>query len=228
MFEPEELERVVDLQQKSYKLLQWVGASLQTGALSFNTVHSSLELAEVAKEWVERSLDSLPLEVRPSRAETDAFAHLFASYLETSFDLVARPGQHLVSPCGCYCSFCTYLVSANHLKVKNPDKKAQQKARQMKELYLSALVAEAVGSLPYPVVKELLSDTTLAEDIAYATYGRELVRRSQFASQGEGALVLWREISWDKRGKIKKGFTLSAVRMLRAEAAILDRLRRVT
>lgn len=225
MFDPEELERVVSLQQKSYKLLQWVGDALRSGTLRFNTVHSSMELFEAAKEWIGRNLDSFPADARPDRSDLDAFAHLFASYLDTSFDLVAEPGQRLASSSNCYCRLCSYLVAADHLRVKNPDKKARQKSRQMKDLYLSALAAELGVPLSYPEIEKLIADPALAQDIAFATYGCELLRRSRFASQGEGVLVLWREIAWDARGKIKKGFALSAERTLRAEATISNRLK---
>ena len=224
MFEPDELARVVNLQGKSYRLLRWVGDSLQSGTLSFGVVHDTLEWSDAAREWVGRNRDSLPLDARPLPGELDAFAHLFASYLSTSFDLAAQPSVQKVSTTGCYCRFCTTLVAANRLRVKTPDRKAAQKARQMKELYLSALASETGTTLPYPALDALLSDPTLAEEIAWATYGREIVRRSQFASQGEGVLVLWREIAWDKRGKIRKNFALSAERILRAEAAIIARL----
>lgn len=226
MFEAEALERVVSLQQKSYTLLRWVGDSLQSGTLNFNTVHTSMALPDAAREWIGRNLGNFPGDARPDRADLEPFAHLFASYLETSFVLVAQPGQQLISSHGhCYCGFCSYLVSAKHLKVRTPSKKAHQKARQMKDLYLSSLAADAGIPFAYAVTDKLLSDPVLAEHIAFATYGRELLRRSEFASQGEGILVLWREIAWDEKGRLKKNFALSAARILQAEAAILDALR---
>ena len=223
MFEPDVLARVVDLQGRSYRLLRWVGESLRSGTLRFGVVHDTLEWSVAAREWVGRNRESLPPDVRPSPDELDAFAHLFASYLSTSFDLAGQASVQKASTTGCYCRFCAYLVAASRLRVKTPDRKAAQGARQMKELYLSALASETGTPLPYPALDALLSDPTLAEDIAWATYGREIVRRSQFASQGEGVLVLWREIAWDKRGKIRKNFALSAERILRAEAAIVGR-----
>lgn len=227
MFARDEIERVVALQQKSYRLLQWARDSLRSGTLHFSNVHSAMSLSDAAREWIEKSRDGLPADTRPDRSDLNAFAHLFVSYLTTSFEMVEQPGQRLVSSSGCYCSFCAYLVSANHLRVRQPDKKAQQKARQMKDLYLSALATETGVSLPYAEMEKLLADPSLKEDIAFATYGRELLRRSEFASQGEGVLVLWREFAWDQRGKLKKNFELSAERILQAEAAIVERLQTV-
>jgi hypothetical protein len=226
MFSSGEVEKVVALQQKSYNLLRWVGDALRGGTLRFGAVHDGLGFAQAAREWLERSWDGLPADARPAREDLDAFAHLFASYLQTSYELVESPGRRLVSPSGCYCRFCAYLVSASHLRVRTPDRKAKEKARQMKEMYLAALATEAGDPSPYAAAERLLTDPSLAEDIAWAAYARELLRRSEFASQGEGVLVLWREIAWDLRsGRLKKNFEPSAERILRAEAAILSRLK---
>jgi hypothetical protein len=224
MFEAETLARIVRLQQQSYRLLQWVGDGLRGGTLDFTTLHSAMGVAEAAKEWLGRNLASFPPDVRPERDDLDAFANLFASYLQTSFVLVEPAMQVKIAHKGCYCAFCTYLVAANVLRVRMPDKKAQQRARQMKELYLAALAAEVTGDSSYTKVEKLLSNSELAEDISFATYGNELLRRSQFASQGEGVLVLWREIAWDARGKVKKGFTLTAERILQAEKRLQEAL----
>jgi len=225
LFDPKELERVVSLQQKSYQLLRWVGDALRSGTLNFNKVHQADDVSVAAKEWVERHFHSIPGEARPDAAELEPFARLFASYLTTSFDLIAQPGTRRVSSHNCYCAFCSYLAAADHLRVRTPDKKARQRAHQMKDLYLSSLAAEAGVTLSAADRESLLSDPKTADDLAFAAYGRELLRRSQFASQGEGVLVLWREIAWDQKGKVKKGFALSAERILQAEVALVERLK---
>lgn len=227
MFDSEELERVVSLQQKSYQLLRWVNDALRSGTLNFNKVHEAADVSVAAQEWVGRHFHSIPGEARPDVAELEPFARLFASYLTTSFDLIAQPSTRRVSSHNCYCAFCSYLAAADHLRVRTPDKKARQRAHQMKDLYLSSLTAEAGVTLPAADRQSLLSDPKAADDLAFAAYGRELLRRSQFASQGEGVLVLWREIAWDEKGKVKKGFTLSAERMLQAEATLAQRLKAV-
>lgn len=224
MFDREALETVVELQQKSYRLLQWVRDALGAGTLPFPTVHAAMDAAEAARMWLGRNWESLPRETRPERTELDAFAYLFVSYLQTSFDLIEAPGTRLVSSGRCYCAFCAYLVPGNSLRVRTPDQKAKRKARQMKELYLSGLARETGHAAAYAMIENLLGDPALAEEIAYATYGRELLRRSEFASQGEGVLVLWREIAWDARGKIKKNFVLSAERIGAAERTLAARL----
>ena len=73
-------------------------------------------------------------------------------------------------------------------------------------------------------IQQILEDSAIAEDLAWAAYGRELVRRTEFTSQGIGVLVLWREIAWDSKGRIKAKFKLAPVRMIAAEKKLIDRI----
>jgi hypothetical protein len=220
MFDADELRRVTGLQQRSYELLRWVNDALRAGTLSFKAVHEATTLSEAAADWLERNRANLPPNLRPAEEDRDAFANLFVSYVTTSFHLRENPGLVSVAPRGhCYCPFCSYLARANYLAVRVPDKKAAARARELKELYLSGLAQELGVPLSSAERDAPITDPALAEAVSYATYGKELVRRSQFASQGEGILVLWREIAWEK-GKLKKGFTLSAERILASENAL--------
>lgn len=221
MFDVGEMQRVVTLQSKSFLLLRWVNESLKARTLTFGVVHEAMSLSEAAIEWLYRHFASLPLACRPVEEDLQPFAHLFVSYLTTSYQLREEPGMVRVADKGrCYCRFCAYLVAANHLVVRTPDKKAMVRAQEMKDLYLASL-AQDVGVILIPAQRESLRlDAKWTETLAYATYGRELLRRSEFASQGEGILVLWREFAWHK-GKLKKGFTLSAERILAAEQELV-------
>ncbi|MBC7805959.1 MAG: hypothetical protein H7145_07390 [Akkermansiaceae bacterium] len=216
-----EMTRVVELQAKSYALLRWVGDGPGQSTLDFGVSHDTLTLTEAAAEWTRRNAHNLPKETRAEDTDQPAFAALFASYLTTSYTLLETPNLQYRSRTGCYCTFCARLRSASLLKVRQPDKKAQGRAREMKQLYVSGLATETGAPLAYAALAGILDDPGLAMPLSYATYGRELLRRSQFASQGEGILVLWREISWEK-GKLRKGFTLSADAMLQSEAAIIE------
>ena len=225
MFDSNDLQCVVGLQQKSYVLLKWVNEALRAGSLSFGAVHEAATLSEAATDWLRRTEASLPAAVRPDENNRAAFAHLFVSYLTTSYVLREEPGNiRITARHGCYCQFCSYLASANYLAVRTPDKKAAARAREMKDLYLFALAKEIDITLAPAEREALITHPTLAGAVTYATYGTELLRRSQFASQGEGVLVLWREMAWEK-GRLKKGFVLSAERILASEAALVTHLR---
>ncbi len=223
MLNREQMERVVSLQAKSHNLLRWVNEALRAGTLSLTVIHDATTLTDAAMEWIRRNYASLPLAVRPAEGDIEPFAHLFVSYLTTSYELRSVPGTVAVTGRrGCYCGFCAYLVSANYLTVRKPDKKALARAQEMKDLCLVGLAQEEGISLSATKRQVLLSDTSLARTIAYATYGRELLRRSQFASQGEGVLVLWREIAW-KDGRLDKRFVLSAEQIMVAERQLCAR-----
>lgn len=223
MFSRETLARVIDLQQRSYDLLTWMNDALKKGNLRFTTAHGAISLPSAAQEWLERHLLNIPEAARPDLKDLGAFAHIFSSYLATSFSVTEKPRR--VSSDGCYCEWCTYVLSLPHLKVRSPGPKARRDASRLKRLLLESLGAALGDRVPTSVLDALLSDRELAEDISYATYARELLRRAEFASQGEGVLVLWREIAWTPEGRPKKKFKLSADRALQAEAAIVRALR---
>ena len=73
-------------------------------------------------------------------------------------------------------------------------------------------------------INQAIEGPVIAKDLAWATYGRELLRRTEFASQGIGVLVLWREIAWDAKGQISPKFRLSPERIIAAERRLIDRL----
>lgn len=224
MFDPNVLSRMVDLQEKSYLLLKWVNQSLRRGTLDFKYIHNAMDVAEASEEWIARHFDNIPLKARPKKHEIKEFARLFSSYLTTSFELIETPGKRLVSTCGCY--WCGYLVSANHLKTRKITQKTRESALQLKHLYLELLAEEAALALLPLELEGLLREPGLSANISLAAYANELIRRSKFASQGEGVLVLWREIAWEEN-KPKKDFYLLASDIIASEEVILDRMMKI-
>lgn len=231
-FNHQQVEKILQLQAKSYKLLLWVARTLKHGGLDFTKIHGAMSSSAVAEEWINRHFASIPPEARPEIDIVSEFSHLFASYLMTSFELVEQPGVVWRSDHNCYCTMCRYLVAANHLKTRSIKKKHIKSAFSLKKLYLQTLADEAEIPLLVPEIEGLLSYPNLAEDIATATYVRELMRRAEFASQGEGVLVLWREIAWEGMGPVwrrkpKKNFELSTDKVLLAEKIILEAMENI-
>lgn len=223
MFDRQALTRVIDLQERSYRLLKWTNAALQRKIVSFDTIHESLSLAEAAAEWISRHFENIPPEARPERAQLREFAQLYSSYLATSFELVKQPRIRAVSPCGCYCAYCTYFAVGSNLKIRRITSAARRDAAELKRLYVCALTGQL--NLAFAGREQaLLEEQSLAADVSWATYGRELLRRSEFASQGPGVLVLWREIAWTdpRQGAMKPDFALTAERILTAERRLVD------
>ncbi len=227
MFDQKILSSVVELQEKSYKLLKWVNEGLKQGKVNFSKIHTTMSAAEAAQEWITRNYENLPTDIRPEKDQINKFAHLFSSYLTTSFELVenAITTKRATSLTCCWCPICSYLiVERSHLKTRKPSNKATYYARELKLIYLRAL-AESIG-LPLldSELETLLTDHSLKESISLATYGNELIRRSQFASQGDGNLILWREFAWEGQ-KPKKKFNFSVEMILEAEKKLIQHMK---
>lgn len=222
MFERQELDRMIELHEKSYHLLTWINQSLKTNSLSFHHIHHAMSVSEAAEEWIRRHLNNIPLDTRPKEVDIPPFARLFASYLTTSFELREKPGKRLYTP-GCHCPMCGYLAAADHLRTKKITPKAKQEARHLKRVYLQTLATASELPLLEKELDMLLDNPHIVEELSLATYINELIRRSQFASQGEGILVLWREIAWEGTAP-KKHFRLSTTAILNAEDTILQHM----
>ena len=220
MLDANELEKVVELQARSYALLQWVRDQMDAGTLDVSTVASATAFYPVAHAWIGRNLGSLPAHARPAEGDIEPFTHLFVSFLTTSFALPA-PGTVRPTLAGRYAD---WFKPASLLKARTPDKKAVASAAQMKDLTLTALAADVGIALAYEARVRLITDPATALDVSFVAYGRELIRRSQFASQGEGVLVLWREIAW-AGGKPSKKFALTADRIREAQENLIARIR---
>ena len=219
MFNRTELTKVVDLQQKSFALLQWVRNQMDAGTLDVSTLQNATAFYSVAFAWITRNLSHFPPETRPDEADTERFTHLFVSFLTTSFELPppkAGPSKRVPER-------FAHFAPPSRLRARTPGRKAAASAHQMKHLYLTGLADDLGVTLPY-AEREGLATLETAQSVSLATYGRELIRRSEFASSGEGVLVLWREFAW-ANGKLNKKFVLAAAQILEAEAQITARIR---
>jgi hypothetical protein len=222
MFDERRVALILDLHEKSYALLRWVKAALKEGRLSFSVVHDATDSETAAREWIQRHLPNIPADMRPDQADIPAFARLFVSFLKTSFQLNPN-ATRVVSPCGCWCSFCTYLQAGPNLDPKTPSKKDMGMARELKRIYVTRLASEAAPGLPPETIETILGRRDLRERVAMATWGAEMLRRSEFASQGEAVLALWREFAWEN-GRPKRRYKLTARTICEAERHIRDAL----
>ena len=214
MFDRAKLERLIALHEKAYRLFAWLNRSLKGGKRPLATVAPALAFAEAAAEWLKANRSNIPEAVRPDPGDMPDFPHLFVSFLATSFEIADRSAFRACP--GCWC--CIYWVDSKHLRARNPDRKARLQARRLKMLYLSGAGVKDAESF-YARNRDLWPAITLA------TYVSELDRRSKFASQGEGSLALWRELAWEPGGGPKKKFKLKAEAILKAETAIIARVR---
>ena len=217
MFDEEEINKVLELQEKSYYTFMWFNKRIQEKANLTEEIHEKLSIQKAGAEWVNKHYKNLPEDGRPEKEDIGSFVNLLTSYLATSF--ILSKAKKVTD--GCPCRFCTFLTLVNHLQVRNPSNAAYKQARNMKLNYIRGLAKELKRD-DIAVEAELWLDSMddIQEKIAIATYMTELVRRSKFYSQGEGALALWREIAW-KDGHKDRNFFLSSRLVLDAEDAII-------
>lgn len=193
---------------------------MDAGTLNVSTVESATAFYPVAHDWIVSNLANFPRETRPDEADVEPFTHLFVAFLTTSYKLPVAKSE----PAKPIPYYARRFAPASLLQVRTPDKKAAVSARQMKDLYLSGLAAALGVTLPYEERERLAADPAFAVDVSFAAYGRELIRRASFASQGEGILVLWREIVWTG-GKLNKKFVLTSARILEAETNLASQIK---
>ena len=221
MLDREELLQAVDLHQRSYNLLLWLSTAISRGFVQFDRAHDYMDEAEAAADWIEGHFLNLPPNCRPEQHEQlKPFAQFFSTYLITSFDLVKQPGQQLATDCGCYCSICTYLMTAPHLKTKKLFRRDRERAKKLKIMAVQQLSREHDAYLDQEQAEKLVASETNATDVATVAYGQQLVERARGRSEGPAVLVLWREIAWKKTGSPKKDFKLEVEDILRAEQSL--------
>ena len=225
MFIKEEIAYLVDLQTRSYELLKWVAAALGKGFISFHAAHAYTSMAGAAEEWLERNYQNIPERARVPRENIKEFAALFSTYLENSFELIAKPKQRLYSPdAHCFCPMCSWLVDAPNLKPRALSTANKKRAQKMMLDEVRRLAVEQDKSLSDRSAQSIIKEENLREALALCAYGADLVRRTHGTAVGPAALVLWRSFAWLPSGSPKKNFKLSAEMILQAEQTLAQRI----
>ncbi len=225
MLKPEDVVRAVELQQRSYALLRWVVAQVDRGTLGFKVAHDVSSLPEAAYGWLDRNYETLPRDSQPSRKDLRAFANLFASYLESSFDLVEAPGRQLYSPdAHCFCPMCSYFIDAPRLTTKKVSRNDKERARGLQATALREVARDRDRELTDADIAELLSNRGVFEAAALVAYADELIRRMDDRGSGPVGLALWRSFAWTAQGSPKPDFELTAPRILEAQGHLAQAL----
>jgi hypothetical protein len=214
------VDELLDLQRRSYALLQWVNDRVQAGPLRVDAMHGSLNAASAAAEWLKRNAATLPTAARPPEGKLEKLGHIFASYLTTSFELAS---VKRVSD-GCPCRFCTHLVAGPNLRARTPSNEDRRLAKELELDLLEELAAEEQLALfreeLLPLVRE---ERAVGRPLAMVTWVRELSRRAAFRGQGSPVLALWREFAW-KSARPDRGFELTTDAVLEAEENVRSAL----
>jgi hypothetical protein len=226
MFEPQIIERAVDLQQRSYALLTWMTTAIDRGFITFDAAHNYATLPEATLAWLDSHYLDVPAVARPSRDDLREFANLFATYLEASFDLVDDPGQRLYSPdAHCFCPQCSWLVPISRLQAKKLARRDKERARSLQMIAVKQLGHELDIAVSDEHALAIAQDAALRETVALVAYGHDLLRRLKGVTEGAASLALWRGFAWTATGAPRPRFKLTAEAILEAEATVIRTVR---
>jgi hypothetical protein len=221
-FDKDELARVLVQHQKSYELYLWLNKRFREGHPPFKDLSESIHEYEAAKKWLQRNNPAFPAAIRLAADEFESVAHLFVSFIHTSFQVI-KESISSTHGCGPQCGYCGHWLVGVHLGKRSITNKDKADADKIKRVYLRQLNTHMTDDQITAMFKQ---DKDFAHATAVAAYGHELIRRSKFQSQGGGSLALWKEIQppdtrplWKRRKKRPK-FDLSAKSFLEAEKKV--------
>jgi hypothetical protein len=228
MLDQSVINRAVDMQERSYRLLTWMAVAVKKGFIEFNTAHEYSSLPEATADWILSHYMNIPENARVNKDDLEDFSAFFSTYLENSFDLIADPGKQLYSPdAHCFCPMCSWLIDAPNLKTKKVSGSDKRKARKMKIGAIQQLAASLEIVLSDIAIENVVDDPSLREPVSLFAYAYDLLSRIKGISAGPAVLVLWRGFAWTKEGSPKKGFKLSAEMIIDSEARLSKFLHRI-
>jgi hypothetical protein len=221
----EELNRAIEVQGRSFKLLQWLAKAIREGFIPLTKAHDVTDAAHAAKAWIEGHYHNLPFDCRPDADQMEEFANFFGSYLETSFDIVEAPAERYVSECGCFCPMCRRLANPQNLKTKSLTKVDKNRAAKLRVRRIEMLALEEGLPFNESLVHESLQDAEVRHSASLSAYGSELLERLNGFSDGPAVLALWRDFAWNQNGSPNRDFKLTTKHITEAEKALVALLR---
>jgi hypothetical protein len=79
MLDPQELAHAVDLQQRSYLLLRWLGEAVKNGRVNFDSAHAYSTLPHATEMLVYGHYANIPASVRPLPDQIAEFCAFFST-----------------------------------------------------------------------------------------------------------------------------------------------------
>jgi len=182
-----EIQSAIALEQKAFAFLLASRASGHAASRPLDEATlAAWQHADSCAAWITRHYDELPSANRPEREEVRAFSQFLSSFFATSFSVskTRRDGEIRIQIRALPTRRLDGSRKSNHLKEK--ERKAADALRQMA---LTALAAECGASATDAHFSQTHHDATLAADLTLWTYARQLVNRSEYASQGPAGIT---------------------------------------
>ncbi|OYP30324.1 hypothetical protein [Rhodopirellula sp. MGV] len=225
LFQITELQALIDLQQRSYRLLRWVADGVDRGFLSFSTAHRHSSLPGSAQEWLREHYQNIPENARPDPHEVERFCAFFTTYLTNSFDLHQAPGQRRYSPdAHCFCPMCSWLVDAPHLQTKKLSNRDKRRAHNLRITAIKHVAVDLGEPLEDQGIQSILDTRDGTVDASLIAYGFDLRKRIKGIATGPAILSLWRSFAWHESGSPNPEFELQAEMFVQAELQVRHRL----
>jgi len=194
-----QIERTLKLHKLAYGLLMWLKdqARNNRSLLDAKSVEA-MSFATTCEDWVQCHLSMIPVHLRPETNDLRAFGRLFSSFFTTSF----RVGQ-----IRWWETIETTLVTGakefrNARHRKHSAGRDEEAANELKRLALIALADEEGLACAPLLSKRAVETKSIDQDLSLWTYVVELIRRSEFASQGTAVHRLWLALSERTRNNL--------------------------
>lgn len=224
MIAKSDIEFALSVQERSFKLLQWLGKAVGEGFIPIVQAHGMADAGSAAKDWLQRQWLSLPPACRPSEGEMEAVANFFGTYLETSFDFDESPKQRFVSDCGCYCSFCCRLMAPQLLRAKSLAPHDRKRAAKLRLRRLEELALESGLPFHEERARSILGIEKSRLATSISAYASAMLDRIKGFSDGPAVLALWRDFAWTRNGSPDRKFKLNAKLVLESELHLVAQL----
>lgn len=222
-----ELRNAVEIQQRTYLLLNWLNSAIERGFVSVGSVRKHVSDSTIAAEWINEHYLNLPDECRPASRnpnDIDPYANMFCSYLLASFDIQEQPGERYVPHDRRNPHARSPFVTNPHLRPKKLTTEDKTRARKLKILYVRQLALSCGSQINDERAKAIVEDSGLKEAVSMATYGEQLIRRTKGHVEGSAILALWREFARTSSGSPKQNFKLNAEHVLKCEETIASKV----
>ncbi len=228
MLDSTRISHAIEMQQRSYQLLQWMASAVKDGFIGFKTAHDYSNLPDAAAGWIAGHYNNIPDNARVPLDALPEFTAFFSTYLTNSFDLVASPGRQLYSPdAHCFCPMCSWLIDAPNLKTKKLSAADKRRANKMRTQAVSQMAIDSAIAISNGSTATLLDDEQNHYNASLVAYGHDLLHRLNGIANGPAVLALWRGFAWDKSGSPKHKFKLKSSMIMDAESSLLAAIKTV-
>ena len=186
----EQLKTAVEAQKKAFALLLWIKQRVQADADFLEARRDEiLGFGRDCAAWIGREWSSFPCDLRVPADEARAVGFVLSSFFRTSVRIANVKRWHQN---GVEIKLVTGAVKFTGRRHKLYARRRQKEAAdELCRLALGALAAESEFELSETAWEQTLAQPEVVADLTLWTYGCELVRRCEYASQGTAVHLLW-------------------------------------